>query len=138
MEAWLRMLALSFPPEVYDHCWLRDLRDDWLLQSAGFFSGFVSPQLDQHLSAEDRKTVILETAKRVRSKIESFEETIPAATLELLGLGWHPHSKSLPRSELLSIADRFIELLEGKLTTTAATSPTLPGPWTIEEGQAGS
>jgi hypothetical protein len=129
LESWLRMLALNLPDKVYELCWLRDLRDDWLLQSAGLFTGFVSPNLDQYLSHGDRRALITESAKSLKAKIHLFEDRIPVAYFFALGISFVPYREWVPREDLESIAARFIDLLEGKLTTTASTSPTLPAPW---------
>jgi len=135
LESWLRMLALNLPDDVYKPCWVRDLRDDWLLQSAGFFSGCVSPKLDQHCSHKDQRETILATAQAVRTKIQTFDQRIPTSFFYAMGIAFVEYREWVPKEDLESIATRFIDLLEGKLTTTAPSSPVLPTPWEISIGE---
>jgi hypothetical protein len=50
LKAWLRILSLHMEDEVYKPGWQHDLRDKWLLASAGYFNGCISPALDDFLT----------------------------------------------------------------------------------------
>jgi hypothetical protein len=45
LEAWLRVLSLHLDDGVHKPGWQHDLRDTWLLASAGFFSGCIALSL---------------------------------------------------------------------------------------------
>lgn len=98
LECWLRSLALNLPSDseqdVYKPGWLHDLRDDWLLQSAGFFNGFVSPDLDRHLTDDHRRDIMIATAKKTLSKLEARGDHIPEAFFYAMGIAFIPHDSA--------------------------------------------
>jgi hypothetical protein len=126
LEAWLRILSLHLGDEVYQPGWQHDLRDEWLLKSAGFFGGCISPSLDDFLTDAQRVEVVLGASKRCIEKLRAFGDYVPAAFLNSLGLIGPFVDKDLPIEWFSLIFDRFTTLLKGELSTDASTSPVLP------------
>jgi hypothetical protein len=126
LEARLRILSLHLDDEVHQPGWQHDLRDKWLLVSAGYFGGCICPYLDDFLTDEQRVGVVLGAAKRCIEKLHAFGDHVPAAFLNSLGLRDPFVGKDLPIEWFNLIFDRFTALLRGELSTDASTSPTLP------------
>ena len=124
LEAWLRVLSLHLDDEVYAPGWQHDLRNEWLLVSAGFFNGFVSASLDKFLTDDARIAAVLRASERSIQCLRAFGAYVPAAFLNALGLS--PFTADLPIEWFERIADWFDRLLSGELMTDASTSPTLP------------
>jgi len=125
LEAWLRVLSLHMDDDVHKPGWQHDLRDKWLLVSAGFFSGCISTSLDDFLTDSDRIAAILRASERSIQSLRGFGPYVPAAHLNTLGLAG-PFTADLPTEWFELISDRFATLLRGELTTDASTSPVLP------------
>lgn len=125
LEVWLRLLSLHIGDDVYKPGWQHDLRDHWLLASAGFFGGCISPRLDQFLTDEHRVSAILQTSERSIQSLRAFGSYVPATFLNALGIA-DRFGGELPIEWFDLIADRFSALLRGELTTDASTSPVLP------------
>lgn len=125
LEVWLRVLSLHLDDDVHLPGWQHDLRDKWLLASAGFFSGCIYPALDEFLTDSDRIAAILRASDRSIKSLRAFGDYVPAAFLNALGIkGIFTSDQPIEYYEL--IANRFNALLRGELTTDASTSPVLP------------
>ncbi len=125
LEAWLRVLSLHMDDDVHKPGWQHDLRDKWLLVSAGFFSGCISPSLDDFLTDSDRVAATLRASERSIQSLRAFGSYVPATFLNGLGLKGS-FGADLPIEWFELISDRFTTLLRGELATDASTSPVLP------------
>jgi len=125
LEAWLRILSLHLDDEVHKPGWHHDLRDKWLLVSAGYFNGCISPSLDNFLTDEQRVKAILGASKRCIERLRVFGDFVPATFLNSLGFK-ESFGGDLPIEWFNLIFDRFTSLLKGELSTDASTSPVLP------------
>ena len=110
--------------EVYAPGWQHDLRNEWLLVSAGFFNGFVSASLDKFLTDDERVAAVLRASQRSIQSLRAFGAYVSAAFLNALGLSGF--TADLPIVWFERMADWFAKLLRGELMTDASTSPTLP------------
>ena len=126
LEAWLRILSLHLEDEVHQPGWQHDLRDEWLLKSAGFFIGCISASLDDFLIDDERIAVILRVSERSLQSLRAFGPYVPCAFLNALGITGSYYTSDLPIDWFERIAQCFTLLLRGELTTDASTSPVLP------------
>jgi len=110
--------------EVHSSGWQHDLRDRWLLASAGYFNGCVSASLDEFLTNDDRVSVIIRVSGRSIQSLRAFGAFVPEAFLNALNIT--QFTADWPIEWFERIADTFILLLRGELTSDASTSPTLP------------
>jgi hypothetical protein len=124
-------MALNMDGEAHKTGWQHDLRDHWLLVSAGYFAGCISPSLDDFLTESERITIILRTAERSIQALRAFGAFVPAAFLNTLGIT-DSFTADWPIEWCDRIADRFTALLRGDLATDASTSPVLPA---VRQGQ---
>jgi len=125
LEVWLRFLSLNMD-KAHAPGWQHDLRDRWLVQSSGYFTGCVDASLDDFLVDQERIDVVLDTAERTIRSLRLCGPFIEVEYLNLLGMGngWFVANLPIEHAEL--IADRFGALLRGELTTDRTTSPILP------------
>jgi hypothetical protein len=126
LEAWLRILALNLPTDVYDTAhWLHGLRDQWMFASSGLCNGWVSPCLDEYATDAKKVSVIIAASNKAISRLRAFGSTIPAAFLNALGNdGTSFGDKPLAWFEDLHHA--FVALLNGELQTDASSGFALP------------
>jgi len=62
--------------------WLIGVRDHWREQASGIFSACIHPNLNEYLTSEDRRNVILGLIEEVRFRADVTTEV--AATVEFL------------------------------------------------------
>ena len=62
--------------------WLNEVRDHWREQASGIFTAWIHPNLDEYLTSESRRNVILRLIEDVRSGADVTPEA--TATVELL------------------------------------------------------
>ena len=62
--------------------WLKEARDHWREQASGMFASYIHPNLDEYLTSEGRRNVILRLIEEVRSKADVTPEVL--ATAEFL------------------------------------------------------
>jgi len=110
LEAWLRVLSLHMDDDAHKPGWQHDLRDKWLLDSAGFCSGFISASLDDFLSDNDRIAAILRASERSIQSLRGFGAYVPAPFLSGLGLSG-PIAADLPIERFELIRGCFTALL---------------------------
>ena len=111
--------------EAHKPGWQHDLRDKWLLASAGYFSGCISPCLDEFLTDSNRVQTILQVSERAVRSLRGFGVYVPATFLNALGITG-PFAADLPIDWFELMHSRFTSLLRGELATDASTSSVLP------------
>lgn len=111
---WLRVLSLHLGDDVHKPGWQHDLRDQWLLASTGYFSGCISPSLDEFLTDEGCVAAILQASERCIISLRAFGPNVPATFLNALGFA-NPFAEDLPIEWFDLIAGRFTALCAGSL-----------------------
>lgn len=81
LEHVLFLLAEAIGPSPQES-WLNEVRDHWHEQASGVFSAWINPDLDEYVSTEDRRNVILELIDAVQSRPDVTPEA--GATAEFL------------------------------------------------------
>ena len=124
IQVWLYLLIEEIDRLGDAPAWLRELREDWLVQSTLGASGCVSAELDQVATSPDRVEALVELSERALSRLP---ERGPRLTLEV------PYSYGTQGPDTLCIdrdirifscvGEAFIDLLRGRIETDASTSP---------------
>lgn len=125
LETWLRVLCLHLGKDADVPGWQHELRDRWLLVSAGGMVGCICPCLDEFITDEERVGIILRTSLGTIQSLRAFGQYVPATFLNALGFS-EKHRSDLPIQWFDRIAERFNMLLRGELDTDASNSPVLP------------
>lgn len=122
IEAWLALLTeeinlLESPSE-----WLNELKHEWILQATLHGGGFVSAGLDKFAISEDRIRQILELSESALHRLQKAPADITVAIRDYDGEideVWSNHDKRW----IQCVGEEFVALLEGRVSTTASTSP---------------
>lgn len=97
--------------------WLREARDEWELQGTAGFGFGVMPGLDEFITDDSRRKVVIDLTRRALHELESLGDPIPSETLNALKTGGEhstfPHA--VPAAIFLRTARYFLKLLEGTL-----------------------
>lgn len=129
---WLVALAGSVP--VGGVGWQTEVAEHWREQGVGQYMGCMDAGLDAFLVSEERRAVAVELSRRARVILVAAAEDgrIRPAWLVAHGLAVDGcerdsyHRDGVGLALVLQVADAFIDLLNGRVSTTAATAPVYP------------
>jgi hypothetical protein len=132
LEVFLRLLALHVPePTDSDtpktHEVARQVRDQWLLASKGFFQGCVPSGLEEAAATEEGRTVIRTATLSLRDALRKAPQSISKDALNLLNFEGAQWDEDFETRRLVETADAFLSLLEGKIAGTARSTDFMPG-----------
>jgi hypothetical protein len=126
LEVWLHLLCAEVDRAEDVPAWLFAARDDWHHQATVGFVGCVSPSLDQHLGTDDARVAsVLALGGRARDRLVAATPVIPKDVLNSFGTGG-PGSfftTDVAREAFVNVAEAFLALLRGEITTDASSSP---------------
>jgi hypothetical protein len=117
LEVWLALLVDEIDRMQDAPQWLRDLREEWETQATAKFGFGVMPGLDNVVTDDARRQVILALASRALDRLKTLGDPIPAATLNAIrdwGEGYE-YTGDVPAANFLRPGQYFIKLLEGRL-----------------------
>jgi hypothetical protein len=102
------------------------IRNQWLLASRGYFGGWVPHGTEEASATPDGRTVVRMAIDSLLTEFQRASTPLDAGTLDLLGIEGI-HFASIERRWFVEIGRAFIDLLEGKITCTAASAEVMPG-----------
>ena len=113
METWLRLVIAAIDDVVDAPEWLAEVRQDWYAVATGVFGFGVIPELDEFLTGEDRRRVILDLCRAARRRLAELADPIPKAVLNQINTGirdgWY--TSEVPAAIFADTGDRFLELI---------------------------
>jgi hypothetical protein len=117
LEVVLALLVQEIDHLDHPPSWLREARDEWELQATAGFGFGVMPGLDNFVTDEERRDVILRLLSRVIERLQSFGPVIPRETLNALHTGGEgaEFTKDAPADSFLRTARYLAKLLRGTL-----------------------
>lgn len=128
LELWLRLLALHLPEpnDAGEHTATLEIRNQWLLASRGYFTGFVPHAMEDACSTKEGREVVRHAIKALIANLSLAESPLDTGTINLLGMeyGWEYSSERQP---LRDIGRAFLDLLDGKIKCTARSTNVMPG-----------
>jgi hypothetical protein len=128
LELWLRLLALHLPEPTDDgkfHA-TTAIRNQWLLASRGYFGGCVPHGMEEACATPEGRTVVRMAIDSLLAELQRRSTPLDASTLDLLGVEGIQFA-SIERRWLVEIGRAFIDLLDAKITCTAASTEVMPG-----------
>ena len=126
LELWLRLLALHLEDPADGSSPCDPIRSEWLLASRGYFNGCVPLDLASNVSTDAGRKLVLDAIASLRKSLKDAPPTLDCHVLNLLGMSGSFEAN--PETwRLLDVADAFVDLIEDRITTTAATSEWMPG-----------
>jgi hypothetical protein len=124
---WLYLLAREAGTVTTDQSdWLRSAREDWYLKATVGFTGWISANLDEHITSTDRIELIVRLSNQVLAWLHQQGPVISASVLNSFTGGAGSYfTRDVEPDEFIRVGEAFVQLLEGKLKTDAKTSPVL-------------
>lgn len=128
LELWLRLLSLHLPEpnDQGDHTATKEIRNRWLLASRGYFNGHVPHNMEFACSTPENREVVESSIKSLMSALEKSDSKLNADVLNLLGNDGCTFN-DIDRDRLLDIGHAFIDLMNGRIDSTAHSTETMPG-----------
>ncbi len=128
LELWLRLLSLHLPePNDHgEHKATPEIRKRWLVASRGYFNGHVPHDMEFACSTPENRAVVEMSIKSLMSAIEKSNSTLSANVLNLLGNDGCTFN-DIDRERLLDIGHAFIDLMNGRIHSTAHSTEIMPG-----------
>jgi hypothetical protein len=109
--------------------WLREVRNDWAVQSTAGFGFGIAPDLDRYLTDAGKRNTVLGLARQAITYLEGYGAVVPREKLNALETGGAGSTfpEDVPAEILLRPARYFVKLLEGELTPNEADARFEPG-----------
>lgn len=132
LGVWLLALANGVP--TTDEPWLNEAAEHWRLHGVQQFMGCMDGGLDKYLTSAERVAAATEIAVSARASLVGIAEDGYVPLHWLIANDWDKNwelagsFRGVLLDDVLQVADAFIALLAGRISTTAATSPVLPEP----------
>ena len=128
LEIWLRLLALHLPEptDSGEHRATLEIRNQWLLASRGYFRGCVPHRMEDACATPEGRAVIRDAIDSLLAALHKGTAPLDAGTLDLLGIEGIPFA-SVERRWIQEIGQAFIDLLDGRIIATAASTDVMPG-----------
>src|SRR5262249_32656184 len=133
LELWLRFLALQIEEPVPDDpdrgALIRRIRDQWLLASRFHFVGCVPHGLKEAAETDAGVDIVRRAVLSAASALERAPDTLSVSVLNLMGFE-DPWKRDVETERLRDVARAFLDLLDGRITSTARETDYMPG-WTL-------
>lgn len=136
LELWLRLLALHIEESPEEDFPGRRVRDQWLLASKGWFGGHVPHYLDDFASEKDGPQVIRNAIDSLLAQLKKAPARLDGPTLNLLGIEG-TFVESFETCRLIEVGGAFLELMDGKIKSTARSTEFMPGSRAATRGTDG-
>ena len=118
LEVWLHFLVAKIDKMPQISSWLKEVREEWQLQSTAGFGFGVMLGLDRFVTTEEQRETILSLSKRALYALQQKGKAISKEELNRMCLGGEGSSyrEDVPTEAFLRVAEYFIKLLQGELT----------------------
>ncbi len=118
LEVWLHLLVSEIDTRERIDAWLREVREEWELQSTAGFGFGVMPGLDRFVTNEDQRELLLSLSERALHALQQKGEVISKGELNLMHLGGQGSSylDDVPTEAFMRVGRYFIKLLRGELS----------------------
>jgi hypothetical protein len=128
LEIWLRLLALHLPEpnDNGEHRATVEIRNRWLLASRGYFGGCVPHSMEDACATPEGRAVVRYAIDSLLAALQKGSTPLDAGTLDLLGIEGIQFG-SIERRWLQEIGQAFIDLLDGRITSTVSSTEVILG-----------
>lgn len=126
LELWLRLLALHIQEPGERDMRTREIRDGWLLASRGYFGGHVPVALDEAVHDADGRRIVVVAVHALMDALKSGPKKLDRGTLNVLGIKGE-YCADYDTSALLEVGQAFLDLIDGKIQSSAADTSFMPG-----------
>ncbi|MFN8511781.1 MAG: hypothetical protein U0232_34060 [Thermomicrobiales bacterium] len=128
LDLWLTLLVREIDSRTPIPTWLAELREHWQEQATFGGVGCISLYLDEYITDDTRRHTVLSVAGGALARLTRYGETVTRDELNTITEStprkyW---TEDLPVVQFAALGNAFIALLNGEITTTAATSRGIP------------
>ncbi|MCI5078345.1 hypothetical protein [Oricola sp.] len=122
---WLRLVAVQIRCGANGDDPLTRLRNEWMYQSQIELNGLVSVDLETIAGNDVAEDELCDAIRRVMTCMRALGAEISVETQNLLGVhGW---SVPVKTSRFIEIGEAFLDLIHGRITSTAHNTDFMPG-----------
>jgi hypothetical protein len=127
LELWLRLLALHIDIEESPEKEFvgRKIRDNWLLASSIHFMGCVPDRLDEAVSTDEGREVVIQAINSLIDALKKGPETLDGDTLSLLG--FQDGYGDFEGRRLIEVGNAFLALIAGEVQEGPGPKGFMPG-----------
>ena len=115
LELWLRLLALHLDEPTASESFTREIRDQWLLASKGWFVGWVPHNLEQIASRDDGSELVRSATRKLLAVLNEAPAMLSADTLNVIGFDYLL-GQDVETARLVDVGRAWLDLLDGKIT----------------------
>lgn len=126
LEVWLRLLSLHLPEPTDANLATTEIRNRWLLASRGYFMGCVPHEMAYACSSAEGTAAVRAAIESLMKSLDRSTAPIDSDTLNLLGIEG-VFTSPIDRQTIRDVGSAFIDLLDGKIHDTAASTRIMPG-----------
>ncbi|HYV13669.1 MAG TPA: hypothetical protein VE980_22375 [Pyrinomonadaceae bacterium] len=128
LELWLRLLALHLPDSTnsdeYDAT--KEIQNKWLLASRGYFVGCVPHGMEDICATQEGRAIVRSAIDSLLTALQQTAMPLDANTMNLLGIEGQ-FTAPIERKWLEEIGYAFLDLIDGKISGTPASTEIMPG-----------
>ncbi|MBO0725936.1 MAG: hypothetical protein J2P52_10075 [Blastocatellia bacterium] len=125
LELWLRLLALHVEESPEEEFVGRNIRDNWLLASRGYFMGCVPDGLEDAVSTDEGRDVVIRAIRSLIDALKKGPEMLDGETLSLLG--FDAGYGDFEARRLIEVGNAFLSLIAGEIQTGPGPKGFMPG-----------
>ncbi|MCG8347770.1 MAG: hypothetical protein MI924_08330 [Chloroflexales bacterium] len=111
LELWMRLVALHIEEPTEDDSQTRRIRDQWLIASRGYFNGCIPIDLNDDVSTEKGKQIIIDTINSVLNGLRQAPEALNKDVLNLLGITG-AFIQDIETWRLIEVGEAFLDLID--------------------------
>jgi hypothetical protein len=127
LELWLRLLALHVEESPEEEFIGRKIRDNWLLASRGYFLGCVPVSLEDAVSTDEGRDIVIRAINSLIDRLENGPKTLDWGTLNLLGIEGGIFTSGIEARRLIEVGNAFLALIAGEIQADASSTEFMPG-----------
>ena len=116
LELWLRFAALHIDDSPETNPEEHKIRDQWLIASRGCFNGCVPDGMDDAVSTENGKRIVIDAINSLIVVLRNAPEQLNKDVLNIMGLGGE-FLINIETFRLIEISEAMLDLIAGKVGT---------------------
>jgi hypothetical protein len=145
LEVWLGALVqeIDHSHSLSEAEWLALVRQEWHLQATAGFSGWIHPDLDEWITNDEEKHLLIAVSEWAVTALAAYGDVIPCNVLnaltsdETISSSEKDFTVDSPSAPFLRVGRAFIQLLKGELITTVGDKDAYVGAPSPEEWYRG-
>ncbi len=126
LELWFRLAALHIDDPVKDQTLAEQIRSEWLLASRGWFTGAVPFYLEESVSSEEGRVIVVEAINSLLRSLRNGPERLSCDVLNLVGMSslW---TEDFEAWRLIEVGESLLQLIAGRTFGPASDTSFMPG-----------